>query len=128
MKIIFTLLLLVQFLFSYDSVEISNKNIMVHSASHFADSSKMSAEDVFHIYKDGKFTPLPKSAVSFGFQSSTQWFVLDISFAKETEYAQQYLSLRHNLTENVTLYTFKNSKLMSEEKNGYLIPVDERIS
>jgi len=115
-----------QSLFAYESVEVLDKSIVLYGASHFRESSDMYAQDVFKIYEEGKFKPLPKAATSFGFQSSTHWFAFDISYLKETENSQLYLYIRHNLTENATLYTFKDSILISEEKNGYLTPINER--
>ena len=125
MKSIFTFLLFFQFLFAYDSIEIPSKNITLHSASYFADESHMSAQEAFELYKKNKFSPLPKKALSLGFQSSTQWFAFDVSFLNVPE--NLYFYIRHNVTEHATLYTFKDSKLISEEKNGYLIPLQERM-
>ena len=82
----------------------------------YIDDKKLDQNAIYSLYKSNHFINLPSSAKSFGFSSDTFWFGFEISTLTAH---RDLIELQHNITENATLYTFVNNKLVSEQIGGY---------
>lgn len=90
--------------------------IKVHHAKLYKENKRLTAEDIYELYKANKFTELPSTAKSFGFSSHTFWYGFEIS---SLAMHKHFIELQHNITENAVLYTFVNHNLVSEQIGGY---------
>lgn len=102
-------------LLGYETI-VHDDTLNVNHAQMYIDDKKLDQNAIYSLYKSNHFINLPSSAKSFGFSSHTFWFGFEISTLTSHRHL---IELQHNLTENATLYTFVNNKLVSKQIGGY---------
>lgn len=115
--LIFTLFIHVTY--AFDSIEVLNPNITIHKSGYFKTDQTLSPEQAL----SQNFKPLPKKAVSFGFDHSTYWFVFEVSTSLNEPI---YLDSKSIISDYQTLYAYENNKLLKTTFNGYFVPIKNR--
>jgi two-component system, sensor histidine kinase LadS len=119
MKQLFLFFLFFSSLFGFDSIEVLNPNITLHKSGYFKTSQNFTPQEAFK----QKFAPLPQKAHSFGFDSESYWFMFEVSHTSDEPL---FMDSRNIVGEFTELYVFDGDKLIKEEKNGYLVPIEKR--
>ncbi|MDD2367922.1 MAG: sensor histidine kinase [Sulfuricurvum sp.] len=120
-RIALVLLLVLQTLYGYDTIEVLNKNITLSHSGYAITKNNLSAAQAYTLYNANGFKELPKSAKSFGFDTKSYWYAFSISMdEKPTE--RYYLDVRTPTLNQYELYAFANNPLITHGAVNSFIP------
>ncbi len=124
MKIIFFILIFINSLFAFDSVEILNPNITIHKSGYLKSNQQLTEKDVYQKFINGEFSNFSKDAKSFGFSVDEYWFAFDITITNSN--TDFFMDIKDPLAELCVVYIFQENKLIHTETSGYMTLIKNR--
>ena len=130
MEIIIRLIviLLVAFLhiaYSYDTIEVFNKNINVRDSGYYISDKNISANEAYTLFTSHAFYELPQKAKSFGFDTKSYWYAFVVSI--DSNASERFsLDIRTPSVDKSELYAFSNNALIKHELSSSFVPESKR--
>ena len=110
--------------YAFEAVEVLNPDIHIEKSLYFTTDKNLSAYEAYEFSKNEKLTPLPKEALSFGFDNKTYWYMFEITITNRKK--DYFLDLKHTVDEFAWLYTFEDEKLIRTQESGYALAPKHR--
>jgi len=107
--------------YGYDSIEILNKNILIHKSGYLISDKELTPNEA--ITKDN-LIELPKKAIKLAFNKNSYWFLFDISVNNSDE--KFYMDIKNPYAKYCDLYTFDNGRVVKIQKSGYAMEINNR--
>lgn len=113
-RIVFLLLALLQVAYSYDTIEVFNKNIHVIESGYYISDKNISTHEVYTLFTSQAFSKLPQKAKSFGFDIKSYWYAFVVSVDRNAS-ERFSLDIRTPSIDRCEFYAFKNDTLVKQD-------------